>query len=196
MHHAGNPHQKKEQISIAIKSFCTPAFSSDCLWFVSCGWTILITPTTGHQWIEAKLISNVTDHWIKKHVKISILTLSTRLLFSLQNYSLLAKEDVSEQISECTYIVVPNWSYRQLILFQSHMFLLTKSQRLIAVVNVLTSNSNQWKFHCPSKLNCIVAVLYFLHLSTHLFKRRSIDLIPVDNPWFHNIIELQDITSN
>lgn len=137
MHHAGNPHQKKEQISIAIKvSVRQPSP-------VSCGWTILLTSTTGHQWIEAKLISNVTDHWIKKHVKISILTLSTRLLFSLQNYSLLAKEDVSEQISECTYIVVPNWSYRQLILFQSHMFLLTKSQRLIAVVNVLTSNSNQ-----------------------------------------------------
>ena len=68
---------------------------------------------------------------------------------------------------------------------------LTKCQSLVTVMNILASNSNQGEFHLSPNLDCVVAILYFLHLATHLLEWRSIHLIPVDNSWFHNIIKLQ-----
>ena len=86
------PHQiRKKKISFATTSARQPApviVETDENIFASYDWKILITPKTGE---NAKLLSVVTDHLIKKPKCEEIRLKAKRLLFLLENYSLLAK---------------------------------------------------------------------------------------------------------
>ena len=85
------PPKKKKKISFATTSARQPApviVETDENIFVSYDWKILITPKTGE---NAKLLSVVTDHLIKKPKFEEIRLKAKRLLFLLENYSLLTK---------------------------------------------------------------------------------------------------------
>ena len=69
--------------------------------------------------------------------------------------------------------------------------LLTKSKRLVAVIDIFAVDANQRELELVSELNGIVAVLKLLHISTHLLEWLLVNLVPVNDAWLDLIVELE-----
>ena len=70
--------------------------------------------------------------------------------------------------------------------------IITQGKGLVAIMQILSIDSNHGEFEFVGQLNSIVAVLKLLHVSSHLLEGLLlVHLVPVHNAWLHLVKQLQ-----
>ena len=67
----------------------------------------------------------------------------------------------------------------------------TESEGLVAIVQILSIDSNHRKLQLLSELHSVVTVLKFLHVASHCLEWLLVHLVPVDNARLDLVKQLQ-----